>query len=316
MPRHSSGTVLPRRSPGTADSSVLAGRFAMLDQIGAGGMGSVWRAVDLRSGEVVAVKVLGHHTGSLLARFVREQAVRIRHPHVAAPTGWAADDDVVLLSMDLVSGGSVTDLLAEHGPLPAGYVARLVEQVLLALAAVHGAGLVHRDLKPSNLLLEATGEGPPHVRLADFGVAAAVDDRRFTTTPGAIGTDGYMAPEQEQGAPPEPVQDLYALGRVAWQLATGVPPSRQDRIPSHPLRPLLERLLVRDPAQRVPSAEAALHLLRRLEIPWEPGPPVPDRLGPAPAGPRRGTDWAGWLAVAGCTAALLGCLTALLGWWP
>ena len=125
-------------------------------------------------------------------------------------------------------------------------------------------------------------------------MAAAIAERRFTTTPGAIGTDGYMAPEQEHGAAPDPVQDLYALGRVAWQLATGVPPSRQDRIPSHPLRPLLERLLARDPTQRVASAEAALHLLRRLEVPSQPGPPVPDRLGPVredagvPTGPGDG----------------------------
>ena len=100
----------------------------LLDQIGAGGMGSVWRARDLRTGETVAVKVLGQHSGALLARFVREQAVRVRHPHVAAPTGWAADDDLVLLRMDLVRGGSLQTLLTEHGPLPAGYVARLVEQ--------------------------------------------------------------------------------------------------------------------------------------------------------------------------------------------
>jgi len=297
----------------------------LLDQIGAGGMGSVWRARDLRTGETVAVKVLGQHSGALLARFVREQAVRVRHPHVAAPTGWAADDDLVLLRMDLVRGGSLSTLLAEHGPLPAGYVARLVEQVLLALGAVHAAGLVHRDVKPANLLLEATGSGPPHVRLADFGVAAATTDRRFTTTPGAIGTDGYMAPEQFHGAPPEPSQDLYAVGRVAWQLATGVPPARQDRIPSHPLRPLLERLLVSDPEQRPRSADEALRILRRLDLPYEPGPPVPDRLGPERAhGRRRGrrtavsseVDVLGWSAVAACAAVLAGCLTVLLGWWP
>ena len=92
----------------------------MLDQIGAGGMGSVWRARDERSGEVVAVKVLGHHNAALLIRFVREQAVRVRHPHVVAPISWAADDDLVVLAMDLVGGGSVQDLLDEHGPLPGG----------------------------------------------------------------------------------------------------------------------------------------------------------------------------------------------------
>ena len=209
----------------------MAGRYRLLDQIGAGGMGSVWRAYDLRTGRHVALKVLGRHSSALLARFVREQAVRVRHPHVVAPHGWAAEDDLVVLAMELVAGGSVADLLREHGPLDAGTCALLVEQLLLGLAAVHGAGLVHRDVKPANLLLEATGDGPPHLRLGDFGVAAPVADRRFTTVPGAIGTDGYMAPEQARGAPPEPTQDLYAVGRVALELITGAaarPPGRRS----------------------------------------------------------------------------------------
>jgi eukaryotic-like serine/threonine-protein kinase len=264
----------------------------------------------------VAVKVLGQHNGALLARFVREQAVRVRHPHVVAPSGWAAEDDLVVLAMDLVAGGSVADLVRQHGPLPAGYVARLVEQLLLALAAVHGAGLVHRDVKPANLLLEPSGPGEPHLRLGDFGVAAPIADGRFTTVPGAIGTDGYMAPEQARGALPDPAQDLYAVGRVALQLLTGLPPARQGDIPSHPLRPLLERLLVHDPVERLGSADAALRLLRRLDVPSEPGPVVPDRLGAPPGRGRsvRVVDWPAWGAVAGLLAVMAGCLWLLLGW--
>jgi serine/threonine-protein kinase len=302
-------------------ATVVAGRYRLLDQIGSGGMGSVWRAHDVRTGQDVALKVLGRHSSALLARFVREQAIRVRHPHVVAPHGWAAEDDLVVLAMELVPGGSVADLLREHGPLHAGTAAVLVEQLLLGLAAVHGAGLVHRDVKPANLLLEATGHDPPHLRLGDFGVAAPVADRRFTTVPGAIGTDGYMAPEQARGAPPDPAQDLYAVGRVALELVTGLPPSRQRDIPSHPLRPLVERLLVTDPEQRLATADAALRLLRRLTVPPPDGPPVPDRLGPAPR-PRRTTsawrghpvDWAAWFAVAGLVGVVAGCLCVLLGW--
>ena len=190
----------------------------------------MWRAFDGRTQCHVAVKVLGQHSSALLARFVREQAIRVRHPHVVAPHGWAAEDDLVVLVMELV----------------------------------HGAGLVHRDVKPANLLLEATGSAPPHLRLGDFGVAAPIADRRFTTVPGAVGTDGYMAPEQARGALPEPTQDLYAVGRVALELITGLPPSRQGEIPSHPLRPLVERLLVPDPEQRLATADAALRSPRRL----------------------------------------------------
>ncbi|WP_415839454.1 serine/threonine-protein kinase, partial [Nocardioides zeicaulis] len=221
-------------SSSSRTATVVAGRYVLLDQVGAGGMGSVWRARDERTGHEVALKVLGRHGAALLARFVREQAVRVRHPHVVAPHGWAAEDDLVVLAMELVRGGSVADLLREHGPLDPGTVAVLVEQLLLGLSAVHAAGLVHRDVKPANLLLEATGEGPPHLRLGDFGVAAPIADRRFTTVPGAIGTDGYMAPEQARGAAPEPTQDLWAVGRVALELVTGLPPAQQGAIPPHP----------------------------------------------------------------------------------
>jgi serine/threonine protein kinase len=309
--------------PATAPRSatVVAGRYHLLDQVGSGGMGSVWRAHDVRTGQDVALKVLGRHGSALLARFVREQAIRVRHPHVVAPHGWAAEDDLVVLAMELVPGGSVADLLREHGPLDPGTAALLVEQLLMGLGAVHGAGLVHRDVKPANLLLEATGEEPPHLRLGDFGVAAPIADRRFTTVPGAIGTDGYMAPEQARGAPPEPTQDLYAVGRVALELVTGLPPARQGEIPSHPLRPLVERLLVTDPEQRIATADAALRLLRRLPVPPPVGPPVPDRLGPPPGrrrtartASRTAVDWPGWLAVAALAGVVAWCLYVLLGW--
>lgn len=301
-------------------ATVVAGRYVLLEQVGAGGMGSVWRARDERTGDEVALKVLGRHGAALLARFVREQAVRVRHPHVVAPHGWAAEDDLVVLAMELVRGGSVADLLREHGPLDPGTVALLVEQLLLGLSAVHAAGLVHRDVKPANLLLEATGDGAPHLRLGDFGVAAPIADRRFTTVPGAIGTDGYMAPEQARGAAPDPSQDLWAVGRVALELVTGLPPAQQGAIPSHPLRPLLERLLVVDPEQRLVSAEAALRLLRRLPVPPSRCPEVPDRVGPAPRrrtrwGAAAEVDWAGWSAVGALLAVVAGCLWLLLGWW-
>ena len=306
---HFASTVLSMRTA-PLHHTVIAGRYAMLDQIGAGGMGSVWRARDERTGEVVAVKVLGHHNAALLIRFVREQAVRVRHPHVVAPIGWAADDDVVVLAMDLVEGGSVQDLLDEHGPLPVGYAAALLEQLLSALAAVHAAGLVHRDVKPANLLLQPTDDQRPHLRLGDFGVAAPIADARYTTVPGAIGTEGYMAPEQARGALPDAGQDLYSVGRVALQLITGLPPERQGAIGSGPLRPLLERLLVVDPEQRLASADAALRLLRRLDIAFEDGPQVTDRLGGQPAAEH---DWTAWAVLAACAGVVALCVAVVVG---
>ena len=264
----------------------LAGRYVLIDQIGAGGMGSVWRAWDLRNRTFVAAKVLGQHDGGMLLRFVREQSVRIQHPHVVAPSGWAAEDNLVVFTMDLVAGGSIQTLLGDHGPLPESYVAVVLDQTLQALQAVHGAGVVHRDVKPANLLLEPTGTRRPHVRLGDFGVAALIDDVRLTRVPGAIGTDGYMAPEQMQGAPPDPRQDLFATGVVAIQMLTGLGPRQHTGAPDGILKPLLDGLTEPEPEQRIPSASAALELLRRLGVPpgapWQNDPEPPevfDQLG-------------------------------------
>lgn len=302
-PGVSGGPVAPAPS---ASQPPLAGRYVLVDQIGAGGMGSVWRAWDLRNQAFVAAKVLGHHDGGMLLRFVREQSVRIQHPHVVAPSGWAAEDNLVVFTMDLVRGGSVQTLLGDHGPLPEDYVTVLLDQTLQALEAVHGAGVVHRDIKPANLLLEATGTRRPHLRLGDFGVAALIDEVRLTRFPGAIGTDGYMAPEQLNGAAPDPRQDLYALGVVTIQMLTGLPPRQQDGVPDGTLRPLLESMVNSDPSRRPPSASAALGYLRRLGVPpgspWadEPEPPeVFDQLGDAdvPETP------AGWPSGAGSSGA-------------
>lgn len=274
---------MPARTT-TSPTAPVAGRYVLLDQVGSGGMGSVWRARDLRSDGIVAAKVLGAHDSATLLRFVREQSLRIRHPHVLTPSGWAADDHRVVFGMDLVRGGSLDDLLEETGPLPTAYVGVLLDQLLQALTAVHAAGVVHRDVKPANLLLEP-GDGAPFLRLGDFGVAVPVEDVRLTRGPAVVGTDGYLAPEQEAGAGPDPRQDLYAAGVVAIQLLTGRPPKpgRAPMVPEGPLRPLLEALVDLDPELRPPTAAAALERLRRIELPDDgPWPAVPDRLGEPP----------------------------------
>ena len=243
-------------------------------------MGSVWRAHDERTGRHVAVKVLGHHSSALLARFVREQAVRVRHPHVVAPTGWAAEDDLVVLAMDLVAGGSVADLLREHGP-----ARRRVWSPCCSSSCCSGwppstgpAWCTATSSRPTSSS-RPPGRARPHLRLGDFGVAAPIADRRFTTVPGAIGTDGYMAPEQARGAPPDPRQDLYAVGRVALELVTGQPPARQGDDPVPPAAPARRAAPRRRPrASASPRAEAALRLLRRLDV-----APRARATGPRPA---------------------------------
>ncbi|MFC7495526.1 MULTISPECIES: serine/threonine-protein kinase [unclassified Nocardioides] len=294
--------------PQRTTSTVLAGRYELLDRIGTGAMGTVWRALDLRTGETVAAKLLGAHDSGMLLRFVREQGLRIRHPHVLTPTGWAADDHRVVLTMELVRGGSIDELLAETGPLPASYAVVLLDQLLQALAAVHAAGVVHRDVKPANLLLDP-GDGVPYLRLGDFGVAVPVDDVRLTRGPAVVGTDGYLAPEQQHGSFPDPAQDVYAAGVVATQLLTGRPPrpGRPLLVPEGPLRPLLSALLEPDPSLR-PTAAAALERLRRIEVPRDgPWPVVPDRLAAPPEATNRGAT----LAIACFLAAIALCCAAI-----
>jgi serine/threonine-protein kinase len=140
-------------------------------------------------------------------------------------------DDRVLFTMPLVRGGSVSTLLKKYGALPPRWVAMLLDQTLQALEAVHGAGIVHRDIKPGNLLLEPTGTGRPHLRLTDFGIAVPSDEPRLTQVAMAIGTPGYMAPEQIRGADPAPAADIYALGIVTLEMLTGRRPDAEAGVP-------------------------------------------------------------------------------------
>lgn len=119
---------------------VFAGRYELADPIGRGGVGAVWRAWDHRRRRYVAAKVLQQSDAHTLLRFVREQALRIDHPHVLAPASWAADDDQVLFTMDLVSGGSLAHLIGDYGALPPRFVSLLLDQLLAGLAAVHAEG--------------------------------------------------------------------------------------------------------------------------------------------------------------------------------
>jgi eukaryotic-like serine/threonine-protein kinase len=276
----------------------FAGRYVLIDLVGTGGMGSVWRAWDLRRQGYVAAKVLGQHDAATLLRFVREQSLRIDHPHVVAPHGWAADDDKVVFAMDLVRGGSVATLLGDHGPLPASYVVVLVDQLLHGLSAVHAAGIVHRDLKPANLLLDATGTATPRLRLSDFGIAGLLDEPRMTRHSTVLGTPGYIAPEQLAGADPDPRQDLYTVGAVAAELLTGERPDIHGNLPGgetdDALWELIRLLTAKDAGDRPESAAAAGRLLAKTDLvpipgatPWtgQPDPPeVFDQLPPLPPG--------------------------------
>jgi serine/threonine-protein kinase len=221
----------------------------LLEEIGRGGHGVVHRALDLRTRRHVAAKVVRARDTEALLRFVQEQAHRIEHPHVLAPLAWAADDDVALIAMELVLGGSVRDLLATGGPQPEDVVAPLLGQLLDALVAVHAHDVVHGDVKPSNLLLRAGVT--PHLLLADFGVAT-----RAGVLHGPAGTPAFLPAERLAGAPPHPSQDVYAAGLVARRCLAG----------ASPLLTLCDSMTRPEPDRR-PTAAAALRRLRELTGP-------------------------------------------------
>ncbi|WP_395573147.1 serine/threonine-protein kinase [Streptomyces sp. BK79] len=283
---------------------VFAGRYELVDPIGRGGVGAVWRAWDHRRRRYVAAKVLQQRDAHALLRFVREQALRIDHPHVLAPASWAADDDQVLFTMDLVTGGSLVHLVGDYGPLPPAYVCTLLDQLLSGLAAVHAEDVVHRDIKPANLLLEATGTGRPRLRLSDFGIAMRLGEPRLTETNLVVGTPGYLAPEQMMGAEPDFPADLFAVGLVALYLLEGAKPDAKALVQHfaehgtppapqgipEPLWQVVATLVQPDPVGRFRTATGARKALAAAaELLPVPGPDdelieIFDQVGPLPAG--------------------------------
>ncbi|MEV5882319.1 serine/threonine-protein kinase [Streptomyces sp. NPDC052020] len=283
---------------------VFAGRYELVDPIGRGASGAVWRAWDHRRRRYVAAKVLQQSDAHALLRFVREQALRIDHPHVLAPASWAADDDKVLFTMDLVAGGSLAHLVGDYGPLPPAFVCVLLDQLLSGLAAVHGEGVVHRDIKPANVLLEATGTGRPRLRLSDFGIAMRLGEPRLTEADLVVGTPGYLAPEQMRGAEPDFPADLFAVGLVALHLLEGAKPDTKALVRyftehgtpgapkgvPEPLWQVVATLLQPEPQARFRTATGARKALAAAaELLPEPGPDdeiieIFDQVGPLPPG--------------------------------
>src|SRR5579884_2227458 len=195
-------TVYPDAAGAAAPPPVLCiGAYEVLEELGRGGMGVVYRARHGTLGHEVALKMIlagDHAGGDERTRFLLEAAAvaRLRHPGIVHIHEFGEHDGNPFFSLELVAGGSLKDRLRKGGPLPAREAAALVEKVARAMQHAHEAGIVHRDLKPANVLL--TSDGEPKV--ADFGLAKRLNAENGLSRPGAVmGTPEYMAPEQAVG---------------------------------------------------------------------------------------------------------------------
>ncbi|MFF9851706.1 serine/threonine-protein kinase [Streptomyces litmocidini] len=267
----------------------LAGRYRTVRQLGRGGMGVVWRAVDEVLGREVAVKELrtyndasGPELEDLRLRMQREAraAARVRHPGVIAVHDVTEHEGRPVIVMELIDGPSLDGVLGERGTLDPREAAQIGAAVLEALAAAHDVGVLHRDVKPGNVLLDRGGR----VVLTDFGIATMDDPgdgsaTHLTRSGEIVGSLDYLAPERAQGQQPGPASDVWALGATLYAAVEGASPFRRtstwqtlnaivvEPLPAPrlagPLAPVLARLLDKDPTRR-PDARTAARLLTEV----------------------------------------------------
>ncbi|MFH2008562.1 MAG: protein kinase [bacterium] len=329
------GSVTP------AEPEDLSGRtvqhFRVEALIGAGGMGSVYRAHDLSLDRPVALKVIAPHIAqdpTQRERFIREarSQARLSHAHVVPIYYIGEHDGLLFFAMELVEGEALSALLDRGEHLPWARALEIIIAVSKALQLAHERGIVHRDIKPSNLLLDGSGA----VKVADFGLAKPVEsesDSQLTQQGTVLGSPLYMSPEQGQGEPVDHRSDIYSLGAAFYHLLVGRPPF-QAKTPvgviakhmSQPVPPvakampgipdgverIVERMLAKDPADRFQDYGA---LLRALEAAR---PQSAARAGLMPRAMALAIDW----TLAGIAVSILGILGLLLyaaytivGWW-
>ncbi|OBA82675.1 hypothetical protein A9W99_11225 [Mycobacterium sp. 1164966.3] len=225
------------------------GRYRLVEMIGEGGMGEVWRARDTVIDRVVAIKVLTAKLSQdedFQQRFRREAhaAARLETPHVVPIYDYGEIDGRLFVSMRLIKGRDLASVLSD-GPLEPARAARIIGQVAEALHAAHEIGLIHRDIKPSNILLDDRD----FAYLIDFGIARGADDTRLTKTGNTIGTFAYIAPERLEGRAEDARVDIYSLACVLYECLAGAPPFEGDtmarlvaaHLTSPPPRPSISR---------------------------------------------------------------------------
>jgi eukaryotic-like serine/threonine-protein kinase len=204
--------------------AAISDRYRLDSRLGAGGMSTVFVALDQVLEREVAVKLLAEHLaedGNFVARFRREAlaAARLVHPHIVQvyDSGQDSATGRHYIVMEYVEGKSCADLLREQKQVPVREAVRIISQACSGLHYAHRHGVIHRDVKPGNLLLDRDGV----VKLADFGIAKAAEDSQITQLGSVLGTAAYLSPERTQGEPASTSSDVYSLGVVLYQLLTG-----------------------------------------------------------------------------------------------
>lgn len=271
------------------------GAYRILEQIGQGGMATVYKAYQSGMDRLVAVKVLAEHFArdpNFEQRFEQEARViaHLEHRNIVPIYDFGEQEGVAYLVMRYLQAGTVRDIMA-HGPLPLLDVARLMNDIASALDYAHAQGIIHRDVKPNNILVDKQG----HAYLTDFGLAKVIEAASdITGSASMVGTPAYMAPEQTLGRPATPKTDVYALGVMLYEMAVGRPPyesslpmavalmhvqaplpSPRDVNPSisEAVERILIKALAKDPADRFASAgelAQTLEITVQAEAPTEP----------------------------------------------
>jgi hypothetical protein len=284
------------------EQRVVAGRYRLLEPLGSGGMGTVWRADDLVLGRAVAVKEVSFPHGlseqerDVLRERTRREAraaARLDHPSAVTVYDVVEEGDAPYLVMELVEARTLAEVVREDGPLSPQRTAAVGLDLLGALEAAHAQGIVHRDVKPSNVLVRHDGR----VVLTDFGIATSTADSSITHTGLLLGSPAYLAPERARGEALGPESDLWSLGATLFTSVEGKPPfdggeplltvtavvtgEHAPFAAAGPLEPVLDGLLEKDPAQRLDAA-GARRLLREVA---EQRPAPSTRVLTAPAAP-------------------------------
>ncbi len=227
---------------------IIGSRYEILELLGEGGMGAVYKASDRELNRFVALKLIRSDLASnpaILARFKQEllTAHQVTHRNVIRIYDLAEADDVKFITMEYIEGYDLRRLLLDEGKLPPERAVEIIRQVCLALDAAHSVGVIHRDLKPQNIMCDKAGR----ILVMDFGLARSIDSKGMTQTGALMGTIEYMSPEQAMGKQLDARSDLFAIGLIFYELLTNKTPYQADSA--------MGSLLLRNQQRAVPASE-------------------------------------------------------------